>query len=182
MRYEKIWQADYQQVLFRQLVNAFSYPGTTQTLANKSASASLSVVATLVDGATSLSDPHQLITEADLLRLQVGLSSPDKAAYVLCAGDKAVDFQPLLGSLESPDQSATLIIKVTALQNGDQRLNLKGPGIKEGGEIAPKGLHGSWLSQRQEWNAAFPLGVDIILVTDDQFLAIPRTTQIKEGV
>jgi len=180
MMNEKIWQASYQQIIFSQLVNAFSYPGTVQTLANESGSASLSVIATLVDGATSLSDPYQLLNAADLLRLQVEASAPETASYVLCAGDKSNNFEPSLGSLESPDQSATLVIKVTDLQSGAQRLNLSGPGIKDSCEIAPQGLHTSWLSQRQEWCGAFPLGVDLILVSESAFVAIPRTTQIKE--
>jgi alpha-D-ribose 1-methylphosphonate 5-triphosphate synthase subunit PhnH len=39
------------------------------------------------------------------------------------------------------------------------------------------------LGKRQEWNGAFPLGVDMILFDASQIVALPRTTRIttKEG-
>jgi len=182
MMNEKIWQAAHQQLIFRQLVNAFSYPGSVQAVSDKSANTALSVLATLVDNASSLSDPHALINETDLLRLQVQLSPTENSAYIFCAGQTAVDFLPSVGTLANPDKGATLVIKVDDLENGSQVLQLTGPGIKESNSIAVDGLHASWLTQREEWNGAFPLGIDMILVAEDAFVAIPRTTQIKEVV
>jgi len=50
-------------------------------------------------------------------------------------------------------------------------------------EVACSGLNPAWLSKRQEWNGAFPLGVDMILFDAARIIAIPRTTRItiKEG-
>jgi alpha-D-ribose 1-methylphosphonate 5-triphosphate synthase subunit PhnH len=56
---------------------------------------------------------------------------------------------------------------------------LKGPGIEQENTLHVTGLNEVWLQQRAFWNAAFPTGVDFILVSENQVMALPRTTQIQ---
>ena len=46
-------------------------------------------------------------------------------------------------------------------------------------EIQPLGLHPEWWQHRNEWNGAFPLGVDIILTDRHRLMCLPRTTQVE---
>lgn len=176
---DHIWQAEFQQRVFRQLVEAFSRPGSIVPLPENPRS-ELAVLATLTDNETSLADPHALLDDRDWLRLQLTASQPEKAAYIIADGAWAVDFKPRLGTLASPEHGATLVIRVKDFTSGPVTYMLKGPGIAAPVTLAPLGLDDSWLRQRQQWTANFPLGVDCLLVADDAVLALPRTTLIEE--
>ncbi|MDZ4152974.1 phosphonate C-P lyase system protein PhnH [Methylicorpusculum sp.] len=175
-----IWQAEFQQAAFRCVVEAFSRPGQISTLPECQHNAALALLATLVDGESSLADPHQMLENGDCLRLQIKLVSPELAAFILCQGAQTVDFEPCLGTLASPEQGATLVLVLDALNGGRRRYQLTGPGIETTVQIAPQGLDKSWFKQRQHWNSAFPLGVDMLLTSAEGILALPRTTLIKE--
>ncbi|PZO26136.1 MAG: hypothetical protein DCE88_13015 [Betaproteobacteria bacterium] len=56
---------------------------------------------------------------------------------------------------------------------------LKGPGIEQENTLHVTGLNEAWLQRRAFWNAAFPTGVDFILVSENQVVALPRTTQVQ---
>jgi alpha-D-ribose 1-methylphosphonate 5-triphosphate synthase subunit PhnH len=179
MKTELIWQADTQQSVFRELVECLSYPGTVRNLSHWSAGtpASRAVLATLLDGECTLADPHGLIAAADWPLLQARRASPTDARFVIAAGNRAPDFQPALGSLESPEFGATLIVVVTALGSGDKSLELEGPGIDGRHTLRVTGLHPNWLDQRAQWIGSFPLGVDLILADAESIAALPRTTR-----
>jgi alpha-D-ribose 1-methylphosphonate 5-triphosphate synthase subunit PhnH len=57
---------------------------------------------------------------------------------------------------------------------------LSGPGIETLAVLSLQGLDLSWLQQRSQWNSAFPMGVDMLLVAHDGLVALPRTTRITE--
>jgi len=175
-----IWQAEFQQAAFRCVVEAFSRPGKINALPECNHNTALAVLATLVDGESSLADPHQLLDNSHWLRLQIKPTTPELAAFILCQGMRPVDFEPNLGTLASPEQGATLVLTLAALTGGDRCYQLTGPGIETAVLIAPQGLDVSWFKQRATWNSAFPLGVDILLATAEGVLALPRATQIKE--
>ncbi len=175
-----IWQAEFQQAAFRCVVEAFSRPGQISTLPECQHNAAIAVLATLVDGESSLADPHQQLDNSHWLRLQIKPTAPELAAFILCQGTRPVDFEPCQGTLASPEQGATLVLALTALNGGDTTYQLTGPGIETAVHIAPQGLDISWFKQRSGWNSAFPLGVDMLLATEAGILALPRTTQIKE--
>ncbi len=177
---ESIWQPRFQQTIFRQLVDAFSRPGHIIGLPGCNNNAMLAVLATLTDGGSSMADPHKCLEKADWLRLQLEEHSPDLAAFIACHGCKPPDFEPNTGTLASPEHGATLVISVDALSDGEKQYQLTGPGIEAIQEIAPKGLNISWFQQRETWNGAFPLGVDMVLTAAGSVLALPRTTHIKE--
>lgn len=84
-----------------------------------------------------------------------------------------------LGSQEYPDRSTTLIVEVQSLIGGPV-LQLSGPGIRDTSAIAPKGLAETFLRQWMDNRALFPRGVDLVLASGREFLALPRTTQISQ--
>lgn len=181
MTSETIWQGGIQQTLFRELLEAFSRPGSIRELSESLAgtSALRAILATLMDGECSLADPHDLIAAEDWPLLQARRGSPETARYVAVDGKKSPNFMPALGSLESPEFGATLLIAVEALGRGAQSISLSGPGIDGQCQLQFDGLHGDWLIQRAEWVSAFPLGIDLLLIDAQCIVALPRTTQVQ---
>lgn len=171
-----IWRAEVQQHAFRQIMNAFSRPGEIQSLQHD---ALVLTLATVLDAATTLADCDGLVSALDLARLETGTALPECAQFVLAKGEIKPGFSPSLGTLESPEGGATVLLKVAALDQG-KKLRLTGPGIDGVNEIAVQGLHPAWMAARQEWNAAFPLGVDVLLLAGTHIVALPRTTRIEE--
>ncbi|MFH2122110.1 MAG: phosphonate C-P lyase system protein PhnH [Pseudomonadota bacterium] len=180
MKTENIWQADSQQQMFRQLAEAFSRPSTVSDLTPllNGATAQRAVLATLMDGETTLADPHGQIASEDWPLLQARRSVPNTARYIVAAGNCPPDFQPALGSLESPEFGATLLIKIDAVVSGSLTMELNGPGIKGRRELCLSGLHIDWLHRRADWVVDFPLGVDILLFDATCIVALPRTTHV----
>ncbi|MES9991414.1 MAG: phosphonate C-P lyase system protein PhnH [Candidatus Thiodiazotropha sp.] len=175
-----IWTTKVQQQNYRALLDAISYPGEIKNIQHDDEGpASNAVLATLLDAEVSLADPNGLLEEGDWPLLQAAVAAPDKADYILCAGSKAAEFQPKLGSLPSPEQSATLIICVESLHGGELKLSLSGPGVNGKRACAITGLDPAWLSQRDGWVCSYPLGVDLLFVDDSAVLALPRTTKVE---
>lgn len=172
-----IWQPALQQRVFRRLLDCFACPGRIASGGDSDRAALVTLLATLLDGETSLADPHRLIASADWPKLQARRDSADSAAFVVADGARAPDFSPRLGTLESPERGATVVLTVTALGTG-QRLRLSGAGIDGHIELAVSGWHPGWIDARADWVAAFPLGVDMILCDGARFAALPRTTHI----
>jgi len=180
MQTESIWRADVQQRVFRELVEVFSRPGEVRDLTRwiDGATAQRAVLATLMDGEVTLTDPHEQIAAADWPLLQARRGTPESARYIAAAGHRAPDFQPALGSLESPEFGATLLIEVAAVGNGALSMDLDGPGVSGRRELRLDGLHADWLTRRAEWTAGFPLGVDLLLFDAKRIVALPRTTRV----
>ncbi|GAB4289967.1 MAG: phosphonate C-P lyase system protein PhnH [Methylophaga sp.] len=178
---ESIWLPDTQQKIFRVLMEAMARPGKIEDLAvlTQDENALRATMATLMDAEVSLCDQHGLLDAADWPLLQCRQQDAQHAGYIVCDGGQAADFEPRLGTLASPEFGATLIIKVADLQQGKAKLKLSGPGVNGDCEIALSGFDKSWLQQRAQWNSAFPLGVDIVLVDDGHVMAWPRTTKIE---
>jgi alpha-D-ribose 1-methylphosphonate 5-triphosphate synthase subunit PhnH len=180
MMNDTLWQPAGQQLLFRQILQTMAYPGRCQSLCSDTVMAERAVLATLMDASVSLCDRHALLPEGDwpLLAAQRA-NRAEEADFILADGAQAPDFMPRTGSLSEPEQSATLVLRTTALGSGSTRLKLTGPGIREQKEVAVSGLHMDWLRKRADWVAAFPMGVDLILADASQIMALPRTTRIE---
>ncbi len=176
-----IWQPDTQQALFRHLMQAMTYPGRIHNLQALLDQAEVyrGILAVLLDTHTSLADEHQLLPEDDWPLLQARPAQSAEADYVLCDGAQAVHIHPRLGELANPERSATLLIKVDDLQQGEQSINLHGPGIVDRITIRPRGLNPQWWEKREEWTGAFPLGVDMILSDQHRLMCIPRSSQAE---
>ncbi len=86
------------------------------------------------------------------------------------------------GTLEYPDQGATLVYLVEEINEDGGSAELSGPGIK--GSRSPRftGLASAELAALREVNAEYPLGVDaIFLDATGKMACIPRSTRIKEN-
>lgn len=181
----KAWHPVVQQSVFRRLVSAFSYPGQIETICSDlfsdqtgmNDSALLHVLATLVDPEVTLADPDRLLAATDLSRLEARISQPDVAQFIVARADRTQQFVPTSGTLESPEKAATIILRVACLGDGGT-LHLVGPGIKGSATVQVRGLNPEWLAARANWNATFPLGVDMLLVDDQRIVALPRTTRV----
>ncbi|MCB0183579.1 MAG: phosphonate C-P lyase system protein PhnH [Caldilineaceae bacterium] len=85
--------------------------------------------------------------------------------------------QAKTGDMLYPDQSATLVIacRLNGAGTDGQRLRLTGPGIQTVNELTVAGIPSHFWTLRAEM-IHYPLGVDLILVDDQQVAGLPRTT------
>lgn len=179
------WMPDAQQAAFRAVLDGFARPGTL--VPAQGASAVLMFLSAVLDESVSLADPSELLG-ADTRRLLLAPTAPaDQARFVLLDGRQPPDaaWQPALGTLESPELGATLVLTVDALSDAAVThsdsavdLRLQGPGIPGTRLASVTGLDRGWLAQRAEWVGAFPLGVDLVLAAPHALVALPRTTRI----
>jgi alpha-D-ribose 1-methylphosphonate 5-triphosphate synthase subunit PhnH len=175
-----IWTPEHQQQTFRTILEAMSRPGSLHAIHFDEQSNTLSaVLATLLDGTVTLADPGALVSVADWPLLQSSQDKIETADFIICKGQSKPDITPKLGTLESPEQSATLILKVESLIEGALSVLLTGPGINGSQSVSISGLDTDWLSNREDWVCEFPLGVDLILIDDKRLIAIPRTTKVE---
>lgn len=181
MTIDSIWTPETQQRVFRRLVNAMARPATlwdlSDLIGNKPSWEA--VLSTLVDGSVYLSDPNDLLDDQSWQFFQAGASAPEKAGYILANGASHPKYEPKLGSLESPEDGATLLLCVARLGGSGTLLTCSGPGIKNTHDLCVHGLAPLWLKRRLQWNKGFPLGVDFILADDQSIAALPRTTHVK---
>lgn len=190
------------QHCFRQLLTALSEPGKLIALDRCSGfssmhSAATQTLLTLTDNTTSLWLSNSLASQSaliDNLRFHCGVSiepSQQKASFAVIAERDLAEFSWreatfYAGNEEYPDSSTTVIVELNSLSlasaaTTNQVLRLTGPGIKTQVEIDRGSMPVSFtefLEQRQE-HYAFPLGSDLLLVSGESLLAIPRTTKIE---
>lgn len=182
------WMPDAQQQAFRAVLDGFARPGTL--VPAQQPSAVLMFLSAVLDESVSLADPLGLVG-TDARRLLLAPTAPEaQARFVLLDGRRPADagFQPTLGTLESPELSATLVLTVDALSDNLSDaptpadaavvLQLQGPGVPGTRVLAVSGLHPDWLARRAAWVGAYPMGVDIVLAAPDAMAALPRTTRI----
>jgi alpha-D-ribose 1-methylphosphonate 5-triphosphate synthase subunit PhnH len=82
-----------------------------------------------------------------------------------------------LGSNEYPDRSTMLILQVKSLTQG-RAYELRGPGI-DGAAILHATIEPKDLFERLSINETlFPRGIEVVLVSGDAIVAIPRTTRL----
>lgn len=184
---------------FRQIMKAISYPGSichclsffdSEEIEGLQASAQ-QIANTLISSDVSVAFVGLKPSEVHDDWLRLGLRAKqvpvEKADYIFIAANNLQDLDLSLikiGSAESPEKSATLLI---SLQNDfheavQRPLTLSGPGINPD-EAAPvinlDSMPSSFLEQRALICQEFPQGVDLFCCTEKEFLAIPRTTVIR---
>ena len=181
LKLNPIWQPEIQQSHYRLLLDAMAHPGRrySVTTQREESPMALAILATLLDAEVSLADPHGLLQNEDWFMLQAKSLEANQADYILCDGSLLPGFEPKLGTLPSPDQSATLVLVVDKIGQGNINLKLEGPGIAETEKLTINGIDVHWFSKREDWVCSFPLGVDFIFVDDIQIVAIPRTTKVE---
>ncbi|MGK2897859.1 MAG: phosphonate C-P lyase system protein PhnH [Burkholderiaceae bacterium] len=176
---------DAQQAAFRAVLDGFARPATL--VQAQGASAVLMFLSAVLDESVSLADPLALLG-ADARRLLLAPTAPvEQARFVLLDGRQPPDaaWQPMLGTLESPELGATLVLMVDGLSadpvapaEAALGLRLQGPGVPGTRQMTVTGLDRRWLTQRAAWVSAFPLGVDIVLAAPNALVALPRSTRI----
>lgn len=171
----RAWSAPCQQGVFRQLMRAFSFPGRVETLAGEEALTQ--TLATLVDSEVTLADPQNLVDALTRQRLQARLAGTERAHFIVADGGLPPAFEPSVGTLDSPEMGATILVKVSAVGEGAP-WHLSGPGIEVATSFSVAGLDPAWMAARDDWNAGFPLGVDLIVLDRSRLVALPRTTRI----
>src|ERR1700744_1579062 len=180
--------ADSQQV-FRAVLEALGRPGTATVLP----SAPLAVLAPAVVPVFALAD---LTTGVCVLEnrgdrwadaVTTATSAPSWPAEMARLGaavrpgsnDEGPGVPP--GLAAAPQDAALVALRVSDLQRGPDRWTLSGPGVKDTATIAPLGLPARFVAVRAEAVAAYPAGIDILLVSDDgRIVGLPRTTTITE--
>jgi len=169
---------------YRAVLDALSYPGSGKKLAFENGDQGfIALLASLLDQAVTLADPNGLVHQDNITLLQTPMDRPEKADFIVCRGREKPSFEPKLGTLPSPELSATIVILVEKIADtigkGDLTLRLSGPGVNGVSHCAITGLDEQWLRSREQWVSHFPLGVDILLVDDVRVMALPRTTKVE---
>jgi len=179
------------QTIFRGVLEAMSAPGRIVTVAD-----ALDSPAPLMPATTALlltlADFHTPVwldanaaneTVAGYLRFHCGcpiVEQPTDAAFAVVS-DAATIPEPehfSLGSDEYPDRSTTVLIQLEGLDQG-VGLRLSGPGIDGSTDLDLVGLTADWLGKRQQLAPLFPLGLDLILISQTAAAALPRSTNIE---
>ncbi len=85
-----------------------------------------------------------------------------------------------IGNDSYPDQSATLILgcALDPIDSATTTISLRGPGIAELRSVHLAGVPIGFWEMRQRLNR-YPLGIDVVLVSDGWVLGLPRTTQVS---
>jgi len=180
---------DAQQV-FRATLEAFAHPGRVEHLPVASGQpeglspALTGLLLTLADPDTPVWLPAGVPAAARaFLRFHCGcplVDAPGEATFVCVPAGHAM---PALADCAQglpayPDRSATLIVEVASLHEGDA-LTLRGPGIETTQTLHVTGLPADFRASWRANNASFPLGVDLLLASGDKFCAMTRTTHVE---
>jgi alpha-D-ribose 1-methylphosphonate 5-triphosphate synthase subunit PhnH len=179
------------QAVFRSVMNALARPGSVHSIAEAVKAPSLMMPATaavalaLFDHDTSVWLGQDFAGEADMaswLRFQTGaplIADASQAAFALIAKGAALpDFGIFsLGTPEYPDRSTTLVVQVETLTTGDE-LTLSGPGIQGTSSLRAGPLPQDFVARMQANRALFPLGIDLLLVSGNDLVALPRSTHV----
>jgi alpha-D-ribose 1-methylphosphonate 5-triphosphate synthase subunit PhnH len=146
--------------------------------------ATMAVLLTLCDADTALwlQQPNDEV--ASHLRFHAGVrlvQEPADADFALITEPSSMP--PLSrfahGELRYPDRSASLIVQVESF-DGDAGRRFAGPGINDVEQLAIAGLPAEFWQQRAAMSAQLPLGVDLIFISGERMVALPRTTRVLE--
>lgn len=180
------------QAAFRAVMDAMSHPGEVRRLVTSIrppaplTPAAAAVACALMDFETpvwldaSLANVQEVST---WLRFETGapvVSQPDQATFAIVADAQALPaFSAFaLGSHDYPDRSATLLVQVQHLGEGDP-MRLSGPGLARPRSVRATSLPADFIERLQANRALFPRGVDLLLVSDDAVAALPRSVHAE---
>jgi alpha-D-ribose 1-methylphosphonate 5-triphosphate synthase subunit PhnH len=181
------------QATFRAVLGAIAQPGTIAKLTGPlQAPAPLragtaAIALTLCDHDTPiwLDDALREPAVLDWLRFHTGariVDEPRAAAFAFVSAPRGVPpfetFSP--GTLEYPDRSTTIVLQLDRLTHG-RCLVLSGPGIRGERRLRAAPLPDD-LPERLAANARlFPRGIDLLLATEAEIAALPRSTRVADG-
>lgn len=179
------------QAVFRRLLDTMARPGTVASLEALPAPSPLAPAAgaialTLCDADTAVWLDTALRTPEAIawLRFHTGcrvVEASEDAAFAFAADASAAPLDRLsTGSDEFPDRSATAVLQVARLGAGVP-LRLAGPGIETTTTLHVDGLPAGFVTWWRRNHAAYPRGVDVVLVAGTEVAGLPRSTAVMEG-
>lgn len=178
------------QRCFRAMLEAMSRPGRVQRLDAISLDppaplgrAAAAALLTLTDADTPVWLDAAAAPAADWLRFHAGcplMPDPAEAAFALASGTPPALSAFSAGTEEEPQDSATLLLQVTALEEGTGRWLLRGPGIETVHRLHVEGLPPDFAAQWAANHTRFPRGVDVLLCAGDSLVALPRSLRLEE--
>jgi alpha-D-ribose 1-methylphosphonate 5-triphosphate synthase subunit PhnH len=182
------------QSTFRAVLNATARPGTVARLeqplsAPRPLSAGAGAIAlTLCDQDTPVWLDTNLRSSPDVvewLRFNTGariVDNPGMATFALVTAPHALPaFDRFsLGTPEYPDRSTTIVLQVESLQRG-QGFVLTGPGIRHEQHIRVTALPDDMAERLAANRRLFPRGVDLLLATETDVMALPRSVLFANG-
>jgi len=177
--------------VFRAVMDAMAKPGSVQPLPHVTAppaplsASAAAVIATLADADTPVWLDAALTTTTavrDWIVFHTGAPVAEHqsdAHFALVASPQNLSALNgfSLGTQEYPDRSASIILQVSTLADGNA-LVLEGPGIRDQALLAPAPMPSHFEAQWQANRAAFPRGIDLILAAPDCVAALPRSTRL----
>lgn len=179
-----------EQQTFRVLLNAMARPGSVDSVSvhdlGGEHGAALSIAEALIDHEVNFAVVPERAEIIDAVLRQTGsrVAAPEDADYVICEAESLARTLDLVkdGTLEFPDQSATVICRVTAIDGqGGERLRLSGPGIQTCVTVAIEGFSPEAQAVMAERNSHTPLGIDIVFVTaSGRVVCINRNTRLEK--
>lgn len=178
------------QAAFRALLEATARPGTIVSLPECNAPpplppAAAAIALTLCDGGTRLWLDSRLAIASvcQWLRFHAAsplVAEPAEACFAFACPDTAPFDALAPGTDEAPERSATLVLLVEGFRSG-RALRLAGPGIESETVLSVDGVPNAFLGWRARNLALYPRGVDVLLVGATEAVALPRTTEVREG-
>jgi len=174
------------QSSFRAMLHALSHPGRIVALPDVPQApaplgpAMAALALALCDADTPLWHDGGAAV-ADWLRFHTGAPlAPAHAARFLAATGAPPALAGLaLGSDEAPQDGATLLLQVSALEAA-AGWSLAGPGIETTTALRVSGAPPGFVAERAALAALFPRGLDIMLCAGRHIVGLPRTTIIRE--
>ncbi len=182
------------QTVFRAALHALAHPGECVEVAHdaetpsRAHSASAALLLALLDSDCKLwLSPSLAASDAsNWLRFHTGCAIVEDCGRANFVWIAKTDELPTLsafaqGSDLYPDQSATCVIDVVALDDDEHAhgWQLSGPGIRTQSALVVEGLPDRFVDEWQENCARFPRGIDVFLAAADRIVGLPRTTVIS---
>lgn len=178
------------QATFRALMDALARPGEIRRIPGVTAPAPLlpataAILRSLADYETPVWLDARIAQESaavDWIRFHTGAPitrDANEAAFAVIAdaGDMPRFAEFAQGTAEYPDKSTTIIVQMDSFDG--EAFTLAGPGIKTERVVTLGALPGDFLDRWAENRALFPRGIDLVLVSGEQAIALPRTVRIS---
>lgn len=179
------------QACFRVLLDALARPGTPYTIdveldddaQRQWPAAAFAAMLTLADFSTPVWLQRRDEALAQAIRFHTGApltDEPAAAAFAYIADSAGLPAPDLfsLGTPEEPQGSATLLIRVEALEGG-RPLTLSGPGIRSNARVSPVGVADTFWRARAALAVQAPCGIDCYLFCGRSVIGIPRTARVE---
>jgi alpha-D-ribose 1-methylphosphonate 5-triphosphate synthase subunit PhnH len=181
------------QATFRAVLVATARPGTvarlTQPLTAPSplAAGVAAIALTLCDQDTPVwLDPglRGVPAVAEWLRFHTGariVENPGIAAFALVSSSRAPPFDRFnVGTPEYPDRSTTVVLQAESFRQGPS-FTVTGPGIRVEQKVQITPLPSDMVERLAANRRLFPRGIDLLLATETEIMALPRAVHVLPG-